>query len=83
MGRFIAQDTNGPLFQSMGNMAHPHGLCERGEWEREERGRGKGEEGRERKEGKRGGMRLLYSASTYLQILHPILLQWPQRVELG
>jgi hypothetical protein len=76
MERFTAQDTNGPLFHSTGNMAHPHRLCEREEREREE-GRGEKE--------KRGGttdMRFLCSASTYLQILHPILLQWPQRVEL-
>lgn len=34
MGRYTAQDTNRPLFQSTENMAHPHRLCERGERER-------------------------------------------------
>ena len=42
MERFTAQDTNGPLFHSTGNMAHPHRLCEREEREREE-GRGEKE----------------------------------------
>lgn len=79
MGRFAAQDTNGPLFQSTGTWPTRLGCVRE---ERGERGRGKGREGG--REGRHHRhRRLLCSASTYLQILHPILLQWPQRVELG